>query len=566
MRNTQYLHQRNGRWYCRIRWPKEVWSTLGNGSFKKALGTSSREEAVILLTAAQQEFHAAVAQAKGKQLEGKPRPLGEGEITLVVARWFRDAQGAFKVDARPKQFDPQAIAQRRDHLARVEQRLAAQRERLGLGDYTTLYPIVEGVLERAGLNVDRDDPSFGLLCQTLMRAWIAMEERALAHMRGEFGFKPADTVLDDLASYEPPTGGAKIRTLDELITASTADRSDKLSLSTKQAQKPVYKLLRDCIGSNRDVRSVDREEARKLLDVVKQLPKGLGNDPELSKLPIPAAIATAQSLGRPTISAKTMNDSYMAHTKALFEWAKDEQWITSNPFIGLRVVDDVAPEDKRDPFTDDQLALIFNGAPWSTRETAPNDKPSLYWGPLICLYHGLRIGEPCGLLTSEVEERDGVPVINLRPNKLRPLKNGPSKRYLPIHPELIQLGFLDYVAERRASGDEQLFPEAQANAKGHFGDHVSDWFGRLLDKRGLTDSKLTLHSFRHTFEDALRDAEIFGTLEGAVLSGRKRGNDASAAAYGNGYKMKKLLGKLELVRFDTVRVPGGKDGDGARAA
>src|ERR1700741_3673758 len=116
MRNTQYIHQRNGRWYCRIRWPKEVWLTLGDGSFKKALGTSSRAEAVIRLAAAQQEFHAAVARAKGAQLEAKPRPLGEGEITLVVAQWYREAQDAFKIDPRPKQLDPAALAERRDHM------------------------------------------------------------------------------------------------------------------------------------------------------------------------------------------------------------------------------------------------------------------------------------------------------------------------------------------------------------------------------------------------------------------------------------------------------------------
>jgi integrase len=559
MRNTQYLFQRNGRWVCRIRWPKEVWATTGDGSFKSALGTSSKEDALLLLPAKLQEFHAAVAAAKAKQLESKPRPLGEGEITLVVGQWYREAQYAYHTSAKPKQMDQEAVAKRRAFMERTEQSLKQQRERLGFGDYSTLHPIVDGVLTRAGLNVDPEDPSYGLLCRTLMRAWIAMQECALAEMRGEFGFKSNDPVLDELAAYQPPTGGTKTRTVEELITTYSADRGDRLSLSTKASQAPVFRLLRDCLGPNRDIRSVDRDEARKVLETVKELPRGLGKDPELSKLPVPAAVAAARELGRPTISPKTINDSYMAHTKALFTWARKEQWIASNPFEGLNVPDAVAPEDKRDAFTDHQLALIFGGAPWSSGDVAPNGKPSLYWGPLISLYHGLRIGEPCGLLVSEIEEREGLPVINLRPNKLRRLKNGPAKRYLPIHPELIRLGFLDYVAQQRAASEEQLFPEAKADSRGHCGDHVTDWFSRLLDARGLTDSKLTLHSLRHTFEDAMRHAGIFGSLEGAVLSGRKRGNDPSAAAYGNGWKMAALLERLELVRFTTVNVRAPRD-------
>ena len=150
MRNTHYLHQRGGRWYCRIRWPKEVWETLGDGSFKKALGTSSREEAVRLLPGIFQEFQAAVEAAKGRQMEGKPRRLGTGEIQLIVARWFSEAQRMFQVSAKPRQYDPQAIDERRKLLASLEQRVTAQKERLALSDYSTLYPIVDGVLARAG--------------------------------------------------------------------------------------------------------------------------------------------------------------------------------------------------------------------------------------------------------------------------------------------------------------------------------------------------------------------------------------------------------------------------------
>ncbi|MBL8554026.1 MAG: site-specific integrase [Phenylobacterium sp.] len=561
MKNTQYLVQVGGRWYCRVRWPKEIWGALGDGSFKRSLRTDSRSEALLRLPGALQEFQNAVAVAKARQLEAAPRPLGAGEITLLVARWYEAAQGAFEPNPRPQQRDAVEREERRRFIETQEEGLVRKRRQLGEADYSTLYPLVDGLLSRTGLNVDREDASFGLLCQTLMRAWIALEETALAKMRGEFGHRPADPILQELEAAEPSVAAAPTsRTLDGLIGAYEADNAARWSQSTVNAYRPVFRVLRDTLGANREVRSVDREAAREVFEVVKGLPRNLGKNRELAALPVPAAVAAAQSLGLPTISPKSINDSYMALSVALFGWGLRERWTEYNPFVGLRVVEAVAPQDKRDAFTPDQLAAVFGGAPWSTGDTAPGGKPSLYWAPLLSLYHGLRIGEPCGLLTEEIVERDGVAAIDVKPNDLRRLKNRHTKRFLPIHPELIRLGFLDYVEARRRAGDRQLFPEARQDANGHYGDHVTDWFRRLLEARGLrgqgvNSGNLTLHSLRHSFQDALRDAGIEETLEGKVLAGRQRGADPVAAAYGNGRNMEQLAAQLGKVAYPAVGIP-----------
>jgi integrase len=560
MKNSRYLVTIKGRYYCRVRWPKEVWGTLGDGAFKKSLNTDSRAEALMRLPGALQEFQSVVASARTKQLEARPRPLSTGEIMLLVARWYEVAQAGFKPLARPRQLSSTERVERREFIGRMEEQLTQKRAAMGEGDYTTLAPILESILVRSGLNADQDDESFGVLCQTLMRAWIAMEETALGKMRGEFGFKPSDGILgelDDVQSSLPQ--GAPRKSLGDLIEAYEAAKSDGWSQSTKNAYKPVVRLLRDALGENRDVRTIDREVARGVFEIVKGLPTGLGKRAELSIMPVPAAVAAARALGLPTISPKTINDTYMALTIAMFGWANTERWTEYNAFSGLRVTDAKAPEDRRAAFTADQLATVFGSAPWQTGEAAPSGKPSLYWGPLFGLFHGLRIGEICGLLTDEVVERDDIATLDLRPNRLRRLKNRASKRYIPVHPELIRLGFLDYVAARRAAGDEQLFPEAKIDGNGHYGDHVSDWFSRLVEARGLkgqalNGGALTLHSLRHNFEDALRRTGSAGSLEAAVLSGRQRGRDPVAAAYGNGFDMPQLALLLEKVQYPTVRL------------
>ena len=166
--------------------------------------TRFHEEAVRLLTGALQEFQAAVEAAKGRQMEGKPRPLGTGEIQLVGARWFNEAQRMFNTCSKPRQYDAQALEERWKLLASLEQRVTAQKERLALSDYSTLYPIIDGVLTRAGINADREDPSFGMLCRTLMRPGSPLPGLGIRDLR-------TPNTMSGRLERQPPCGGGGIK-------------------------------------------------------------------------------------------------------------------------------------------------------------------------------------------------------------------------------------------------------------------------------------------------------------------------------------------------------------------
>jgi hypothetical protein len=59
----------------------------------------------------------------------------------------------------------------------------------------------------------------------------------------------------------------------------------------------------------------------------------------------------------------------------------------------------------------------------------------------------------------EIYENAPIPYFSLRPTEFRRLKNRESERDIPIHPEMIRLGFLNYIRELRNLGKELLFPE-----------------------------------------------------------------------------------------------------------
>ena len=67
------------------------------------------------------------------------------------------------------------------------------------------------------------------------------------------------------------------------------------------------------------------------------------------------------------------------------------------------------------------------------------------------------------------------------------------------------------------------------------------WFGRYLRSVGITDRRKVFHSFRHSFKDALRAADVSEDLNDALL-GQKN------SSVGRTYGAKQKSGAKDIVR------------------
>jgi len=141
------------------------------------------------------------------------------------------------------------------------------------------------------------------------------------------------------------------------------------------------------------------------------------------------------------------------------------------------------------------LLKVF-GSPEYTRERQKN--PSRYWLPLICLFQVCRREEAGQLAVVDIQEEGGISYIRINDDEKlgQSLKNEGSRRRVPLHPSLIQLGFLEFVNKCKGAGHVRLFPELKKGGNG-YGDAVGKWFGRLKVKHGITDEAKVLHSLRH---------------------------------------------------------------------
>ena len=128
------------------------------------------------------------------------------------------------------------------------------------------------------------------------------------------------------------------------------------------------------------------------------------------------------------------------------------------------------------------------------------------------------------------------------------LKNASSRRILPLHPALLDLGLLQHVESVKATGADRVFPELEA-VRGKLGHAPSKWFGRYKTRLGITDPRKTFHSFRHTLIDDLRDAGVQDSLIKRIA-----GHEDGAVTFSIYGSRSPLRAMLEALKH--IHIPG----------
>jgi integrase len=152
--------------------------------------------------------------------------------------------------------------------------------------------------------------------------------------------------------------------------------------------------------------------------------------------------------------------------------------------------------------------------------------PHRKWVPLIGMYSGMRIGEICQLEVADIIEVGGTPAFDINEAGDKRLKTPQSERIIPIHPELIRLGLLEYVNDLRKKGVTRLFPELRKGRDG-YSQSVSRWFGRFKKTFGFEPQ---FHSLRHTVATKLREAGVPMDLISDILGHSRSGSETGRYA------------------------------------
>ncbi|HCG8651129.1 TPA: tyrosine-type recombinase/integrase [Vibrio parahaemolyticus] len=248
-----------------------------------------------------------------------------------------------------------------------------------------------------------------------------------------------------------------------------------------------------------------------------------------------AYIEHLKSEGR---SAKT-NKDYFAVVKQFFAWCHSKRLIKVNPCQNLtpKFKSDKHASEQRDTWKANELDLLLSSAIYKTK---PDD---FRYITELQIYQGLRPNEACQLYVANVQQEDGIWFLDITDiEEKQHLKNAHSVRQIPLHPDVVKSGFIEFVQVRTASNSSNspLFNYQPYGADYDWSKYYRVEFGKLQTAIGMKPgSRPTPYGFRHTFIDVLKNAELAESLVGEYVGHASQG--ITFGRYGKKLKLEKLL-------------------------
>ncbi|RTL51779.1 MAG: site-specific integrase [Bradyrhizobiaceae bacterium] len=444
-----WKHPDSGVYWFRKRVPEELRSLVGKREEKRSLQTKDPTEA--------KRRHADVVaevEAKWTNLRNGPRSLSEREAhefaQAIYDRWFTlhkdnptqqtqwDIGLAERIFAPAEKFTTELSATYDPNLFRQHQMRALCEE--GRRFCVEFY----------GLVIDR--PSETILEKAVAHALQRASQRLAQHSKGNFDIDESQFGSEKKSSVEPLAPAL----FKDLIAGWAKEK--KPQPRTVYEWTKAFELLEKFLGHN---------------DATKVLTGDL--------------IRWKDAMVADGLHTRTIQNTRLSPVRAVFQWGLQNERLAANPAAQVTIqTKQIATERKRS-FTDEEAQIILAAA-------LIQKDPVRHWVPWLGAYTGARISELCQLRVEDVLQVDGIWCMKFDPDA-GSLKNTSSERVIPIHPALLEIGFLQFVAQFKSG---PLFPGLPPDKFGKRGGNGTKSIGRWVRSLGITDERLSpSHSWRH---------------------------------------------------------------------
>ncbi len=538
--DSYHLKCRNGIWYYRRRVPQKLVPMFKRQVIQFSLNTVDKAEAKrrrsledVVWDA---RFRAAVPDVSSSHVPDRS-PNAMPDLTELVRRYVErtDRNLRLRLSEQPPADLEDLLDRRQDAEMELSVLLTPGDPRQDEWISSTWDQIEVAEETKIGdRGVVRDE--FATLVR---RALIEIQRRKLARYDNNYDRTFYDTLFDPVIR-----SGTSFGRLCDQYLATRLEESDANSDSEKSKDKlkSQVALVRELIGDETPVSLVDYDACQRARSKLARIP---ANRTKLYPLiDLDGAIRRGEEQDKPRLSPTTQA-RYLDTLQNILSLATRRKLIPDNPAIGLRPMQRsrLSDAEKRLPFTPEQIVRFFNSgfyrscASGSPKPYQKADRTWRFWMPLICLFMGMRHNEVCQLTVDNVCKTNGgtwylevdAPVDGSEDAVMKSVKTATSRRKVPIHPELIEIGLLDLYRRRRKNRDFDpwLLPGLKPDRYGNRASYALRRFRETFLPAAIElEARQAFYSFRHSFRDALRRCDappatlqaIGGWSQGALTS------------------------------------------------
>ena len=227
------------------------------------------------------------------------------------------------------------------------------------------------------------------------------------------------------------------------------DKSAQLTAQTASQHRATYRLFAD-YTQDAPLDGITRDDAVGFLDTIARLHPHYGRRPGAAKLSLKELLEKFPAGDSGGLSNRTLN-RHQSALKVMFKWARKRGTVDGeNHFADLARPKARQSEVAYLPFTIKELNKLFADTDFMVRPDKHTLAAARPWVMAVALFSGMRQGEVCELEAHDVQQQDGIWFFDVTA-----AKSEAGVRRVPVHRELIELGFLKYA---KAIGSGFLFP------------------------------------------------------------------------------------------------------------
>lgn len=329
--------------------------------------------------------------------------------------------------------------------------------------------------------------------------------------------------------------------LSKSVTTYISDKAEEWSAKTMMEMTGIFKLLIDLLGDV-PIDSIDRTTVRTLRDNLQKLtPNVYKVHPKLTPLEVLKQIDSGILLPSPPMSLTSVN-KHISKFSTLMLYCIKEGHRKDNPASGLNIKQKRRQDEERKAYDAEDIKRISQHLP------KDKSKAERLWVPLICMLSGMRLDEACQLYKEDIIKVNAVWCFDVNDCKDKKLKNLSSKRIIPVHPSLIDMGLLVYVAQ--CAEGERLWSNLKWCKVNGYSNSLGKWYQRFNRQYITQDKFKTFHSLRHSFADGLKQQGIQKELIMELMG--HSDNSMTMGRYGKRFKAEVLLEVIQKVDYDIL--------------